>query len=46
MTQIEIWMEQAFKEAEKAYRKEELPVGAVIVFENRIIAKGYNQVES
>jgi tRNA(adenine34) deaminase len=39
-------MEYAFKEAEKAFREEELPVGAVIVFENRIIAKGHNQVES
>lgn len=46
MTQHEIWMEYAIKEAEKAYDKEELPVGAVIVFENRIIAKGHNQVES
>ena len=39
-------MEYAFKEAEKAFQKEELPVGAVIVFENRIIAKGHNQVET
>ncbi|MCI0449653.1 MAG: tRNA adenosine(34) deaminase TadA [Chlorobi bacterium] len=46
MTQIEIWMQHAFKEAEKAYRKEEIPIGAVIVFENRIIGKGHNQVES
>jgi tRNA(adenine34) deaminase len=46
MTQHEIWMEYALKEAEKAYNKKELPVGAVIVFENRIIAKGHNQVET
>ena len=46
MTQNEIWMEYALKEAEMAKRKEELPVGAVIVFENRIIAKGHNQVET
>ena len=39
-------MRQALKEAEKAYDAGELPVGAVIVFENRIIAKGYNQVET
>ena len=38
-------MQHALKEAEKAYEAGELPVGAVIVFENRIIAKGYNQVE-
>ena len=41
-----MWMDYAFKEAEKAYRKEELPVGAIIVFENRIIARGFNQVET
>ena len=46
MTQHEIYMRQALKEAEKAYDAGELPVGAVIVFENRIIAKGYNQVET
>jgi len=39
-------MQHAFKEAEKAYRKEEIPIGAVIVFENRIIGKGHNQVET
>jgi len=46
MTPHEIWMEHAFKEAEKAYAKEEIPIGAVIVFENRIIGKGHNQVET
>lgn len=46
MTQHEIWMNYALKEAEKAYEKKEVPVGAVIVFENRIIAKGHNQVET
>jgi tRNA(adenine34) deaminase len=46
MTQHEIWMQYALKEAEKAYEKEEIPLGAVIVFENRIIAKGHNQVET
>jgi tRNA(adenine34) deaminase len=39
-------MEFAYKEAEKAFSEEELPVGAVIVFEKRIIAKGHNQVET
>ena len=39
-------MEFAYKEAEKAFGEEELPVGAIIVFENRIIAKGHNQVET
>ena len=46
MTQHEILMNYALKEAEKAYEKKEVPIGAVIVFENRIIAKGHNQVET
>ncbi len=46
MSQHEIWMQYALKEAEKAYDKNEIPLGAVIVFENRIIAKGHNQVET
>ncbi|HNF85705.1 MAG TPA: deaminase, partial [bacterium] len=41
----ETWMAMAFKEAEKAYAKNEIPVGAVIVLENRIIGRGHNQVE-
>lgn len=39
------FMEQALREAKKAYELNEVPVGAVVVFENRIIGKGYNQVE-
>lgn len=46
MTQHEIWMSSAIKEAEKVYEKKEIPIGAVIVFENRIIGKGHNQVET
>lgn len=38
-------MMQAFRLAETAYEQGEIPVGAVIVHENRIIGKGYNQVE-
>ena len=39
------YMMQAFQLAETAYEKGEVPVGAVVVHENRIIGKGYNQVE-
>jgi len=39
-------MNYAFKEAEKAFDKEEIPVGCVIVFQNSIIAKTHNQVET
>ncbi len=46
MTQHEIWMQYAYKEAEKAYEMKEIPIGAVVVFEDRIIGKGFNQVET
>jgi len=39
------WMEQAFKEAEKAYKAKEIPVGAVVVLNNQIIGRGHNQRE-
>ena len=38
-------MLQAFLEAEKAFEAGEVPVGAVIVHNNRIIGRGHNQVE-
>lgn len=41
----EYWMEIALREAEKAYENDEVPVGAIIVFSNQIIGKGYNQIE-
>ena len=46
MSPHEIWMQYAYREAEKAYEKGEIPVGAVIVFDNMIIGKGHNQVET
>ena len=41
-----IWMQEALKEAKKAYKENEVPVGAVIVFNNEIIGKGYNRIEA
>lgn len=41
----EQYMQQALVEAQKAYEAEEVPVGAIIVMNNRIIARAYNQVE-
>ncbi len=41
----EYFMQQALKEAVIAFEKDEVPVGAVIVINNRIIARGHNQVE-
>ena len=35
----------AIKEAEKAYKTKEVPVGCVIVKDNKIIAKAHNMVE-
>ncbi len=46
MTEDERWMEFAIREAEQAFKRKEVPVGAIIVKEGRIIGKGYNQIES
>ncbi len=40
------FMKKALQEAEIALHKGEVPVGAVIVCNNQIIAKGHNQVET
>ncbi|HLF20552.1 MAG TPA: tRNA adenosine(34) deaminase TadA [Bacteroidota bacterium] len=45
MTLHEQWMKQALREAEKAFEDDEVPVGAVVVHEGRIIGRGYNQIE-
>ncbi len=42
----EHFMQQAIKEARKANDADEVPIGAVIVMQNKIIARGYNQVET
>ena len=42
----EKFMKEALKEAKKAYNKLEVPVGAVIVKDGKIIARAYNQKES
>lgn len=39
------FMKETLKEAKKAYDKEEIPVGAVIVKDGKIIARGYNRKE-
>ena len=41
----EYFMQQALKEARRAFDDGEVPVGAVVVINNRIIARGHNQVE-
>ena len=42
----EYFMKEALKEAKKALEKDEVPIGAVIVCENRIIARGHNLTET
>jgi len=41
----ERYMLEAIKEAKKAYKKDEVPVGAIIVYNNKIIARGHNLKE-
>jgi tRNA(adenine34) deaminase len=42
----EYWMQRAITEAGKAHAKDEVPIGCVIVRDNRIIARGHNLRES
>lgn len=39
------FMKQALREAREAYDKGEIPVGAIVVCNNQIIARGHNQTE-
>src|SRR3954469_14081585 len=41
----EAFMEQALRQARKAFDKEEVPVGAIVVRAGKIIARAFNQVE-
>lgn len=41
----DFFMREALKEAQKAYEADEVPVGAVVVAENRIIARAHNLTE-
>ena len=41
----EYFMNEALKEAQKAKELEEVPVGAVVVNQNRIIARGHNMTQ-
>lgn len=42
----EYFMRKALMEAQYAYEKDEVPIGAVIVLNNKIIAKAYNLTET
>lgn len=41
----EHFMQQALKEARQAFEEGEIPIGAVVVLNERIIARGHNQTE-
>ena len=43
LTQSEKYMKEALKEAKKAYRLGEVPIGCVIVYNDTIIGRGYNR---
>lgn len=40
------FMELAFREAERAFEEGEVPVGSVVVFDNKVIGRGYNRTEA
>ncbi len=41
----EYYMQQALRQAQQAFDEDEVPIGAVVVMNNKIIARGYNQTE-
>lgn len=43
MTQDEKYMKEAIRQAKKAYAIGDVPIGCVIVYEDKIIARGYNK---
>ena len=43
VTKDEFYMKEALKQARKAYLKKETPIGAVLVYQDTIIARAYNQ---
>lgn len=45
-TKYEHFMTMAFREAKEAFTKNEVPVGAVVVFEDKVVGRGHNLTES
>lgn len=45
MTVHEQWMSLALREARRAFDEGEVPVGAVVVHDGKVIGRGYNQIE-
>ncbi len=46
MEKYEVYMRKALLQAKYAFEDNEVPVGAIIVYENRIIAQAHNQIET
>jgi tRNA(adenine34) deaminase len=46
MTDDEQWMGLALREAELALEEKEVPVGAVVVWDGRLVGRGHNRVEA
>jgi len=42
----ENWMKVALREAEKAFNEKEVPIGAIVVKDDKVIGRGYNQCET
>ncbi len=42
----ERWMGEALRQAEKALQRNEVPIGAVVVKDDIVVARGYNRVEA
>lgn len=40
-----IYMSEALKEAKKAFDEDEVPVGAIVVYEGKVIARAHNQIK-
>jgi tRNA(adenine34) deaminase len=45
VTQHEQWMKVALREAQRAFDADEVPVGAIVLHDGKIIGRGYNQIE-
>ena len=43
--QYEKWMNITLREAQRAFDADEVPVGAIVVYEGEIIGRGFNQIE-
>ena len=41
----QIYMDEALKEAGEAFKKDEVPIGAVMVYDRKIIARAHNQIK-